>query len=44
MNQNTIQIQTHNRTLRIRHLCNKISDLSCQRCLINTGVKNMNNI
>ncbi len=33
-----------NRTAHIRHQCRKTTVLSCQRCLINTGIEKMNNI
>ncbi len=34
----------NNITTRNRYVCRKITVLSCHRCLINTGVENMNNI
>jgi hypothetical protein len=37
-------ITARNRTARIRHWCRKTTVLSCQRCLINTGIEKVNNI
>ncbi len=35
---------SYNRSTHIRHKCRKTTVLSCQRCLIKTGVEKMNNI
>ena len=38
------QLFESNGTVHIRHLCRKTAVLSCHRCLINTGVENVNYI